>query len=155
MRTLGVDPGSVRIGVALSDEDGTLASPLATVDARLPNALAEVARHAREAGVTDIVVGLPLTLSGHEGEAARRARSFATKLEKLAGVRVVLWDERLTTSEATRALAASEVRGKKQRAMVDRVAATLLLQSYLDARARERWDEETSEEPDGHGSRAR
>jgi putative Holliday junction resolvase len=155
VKRLGVDPGSVRIGVAVSDEDGMLASPLATVDARKPDAAREVADHARREDAKEIVIGLPLTLAGKEGDAARRARALAKAIAKHTDVPLVMWDERLTTAEATRALAASEVRGKKRRAMVDRVAATVLLQSYLDARARKRWDEETSDGPGGHGSRAR
>lgn len=145
MKRLGVDPGTVRVGLAVSDDDGRLASPLATLDARVGDPARAIADHATREEVAEIVIGLPLSLDGREHAAARGARALAARVEKFAGVPVVLWDERLTTAEATRALHASEVRGAKARALVDRVAATMILQSYLDARSRRTWDD--AEEP--------
>ncbi|HEY8432153.1 MAG TPA: Holliday junction resolvase RuvX [Sandaracinaceae bacterium] len=134
MRTLGIDHGERRVGLALSDEDGRIAHPHATLERRDPRALvSEVAAIVRERGVESIVVGLPLSLDGREGASARRARRFAERLGEETGVPVVLWDERMSTLAAERALGEAGVRKKAQRAVVDRVAAALVLQSYLDA----------------------
>jgi putative Holliday junction resolvase len=141
MRILGVDPGSRRIGLALSDEGGTLASPLATVErAGFEAAVAAVARIAQENEVRTIVIGLPLRLDGREGPEAQRARVFGEALRAAAGdgVDICYLDERFTTAQAERALRAAGRRGRKQRAVVDQVAATVLLQGYLDARLAER-----------------
>jgi putative Holliday junction resolvase len=134
MRVLGVDPGSRRIGLALSDEERILATPLktVTVTAREQGAR-EVAAEASRHAVSTIVVGLPLRLDGTEGEAARLARWFAERVGVLTKLPVELWDERLTSVAAQRALRSAGVKAKDQRGAVDRVAAALLLQSYLDA----------------------
>lgn len=135
MRTLGIDHGERRVGLALSDEDGRIAHPHATLARRDPTELvAAVAELVLSEGVRAIVVGLPLHLDGREGASARRARRFAERLEQATGLEVTLWDERLTTVAAQRALGEAGVRAADQRAMVDRVAAALMLQSYLDAR---------------------
>jgi len=89
-----------------------------------------------------VIVGLPLRLDGGEGEASRRARAFAERLGKLTQLPIVLWDERLTTRAADRMLIEARVRRGDRRQVVDRVAAALILQSYLDAQA----------EPRGHGT---
>jgi putative Holliday junction resolvase len=134
---MGVDPGLKRVGLALSDEAGEWASPHRTLqrgntdDAALVRALAE---EARAAAVTEIVIGLPLRLDGRAGPEAKRAERLAQALEREAGVKVVLWDERLTTSSAERQLRGAGLKGEKKRALIDQAAATLLLQSYLDAR---------------------
>lgn len=146
MRRLAVDPGSARIGLSRSDEEGRVAFPLTTLHGlRGEAAVQAVAEHARSSAVGEVVVGLPLRLSGQEGMAARRARRFAAALERvLGGVPVVLWDERLTTVAATRALREAGLRAREQRQVVDQTAATLLLQSYLDARGRDAWAEATT-----------
>ena len=106
MRLLGVDPGARRIGLALSDEDAQIASPHSTVEVQgLERALREVAALAARLEAERVVVGLPLRLDGSEGEAARRARKFAERLGALTQLPIVLWDERLTTAAAERALA--------------------------------------------------
>lgn len=134
MRVLGIDPGARRVGVAVSDEDGMFASPHATLQVKSQAGVAsEIGRLARELVAERIVIGLPLQLDGREGEAARRARALAALIEQHAQLPIVLWDERLTTRAAERALREGQVRGKDQRALVDQVAAALLLQSYLDA----------------------
>lgn len=139
MRTLGVDPGDARVGLAVSDDDGTFASPLRTIAARGEGDPAKrIAEEAVRAGCAEIVVGLPRNLDGSEGGAARKARALAGRVRAATGLRVVLWDERLTTAEASRALSAVEMRARDQRSVVDQVAATILLQSYLDARAARR-----------------
>lgn len=133
MRRLGIDHGERRVGVALSDEEGRFAQPSETVLRKDPKALVTaIAELARSAHVGEIVVGLPLTLEGREGVSARRARRFAALIEEAARIPVVLWDERLTTVTAERALDEAGVRGKDRRKVVDQVAAAVMLQSYLD-----------------------
>ena len=140
MRLLGVDPGARRIGLALSDPDGLIATPLSTLSAANPLLAARlVAAEAIRLQVEKIVLGLPLHLDGREGDAARRSRLMAERLRALTALPVVLWDERLTTVAADRALREGRVRGKKRKMLVDQVAAALLLQSYLDA---ERWQDD-------------
>jgi putative Holliday junction resolvase len=135
---LAVDLGERRIGLALSDPSGTLASPLRTLDATGDperDRLAIVSA-ARDAEAQVIVVGLPRSLSGREGPAARRARAEASALSEVAGgITVELHDERFTTRDAERALAAAGTRGRERRARVDAAAAAIILQSYLDAKA--------------------
>jgi putative Holliday junction resolvase len=132
---LAVDPGSRRVGLAVSDPSETIAQPLATLDAEpletLAARLADVARQ-QEAG--RIVVGLPRRLDGSVGPEAHAARLLAQELRKAAGLRVELVDERLTTAQAERSMIAGGVRRARRRATIDQVAATLLLQSHLDRR---------------------
>ena len=129
---LGVDVGSVRVGVAVSDPDGILATPVATLprDTALDALVALVAE--REA--VEVVVGHPRHLSGATGASAKDAESFAESLRERVDVPVTLVDERLTTVTATRTLAERGVRGKARRAVVDQAAAVAILQSALDAR---------------------
>jgi putative Holliday junction resolvase len=97
--------------------------------------LKAIARLVREQGAGTVVVGLPLLMSGEEGSRARDAREFAESLgRRLPGVAVELWDERLTTVQAERAMIAGNVRRKRRKQKIDTLAATLILQSYLDAR---------------------
>jgi putative Holliday junction resolvase len=134
MRILGVDPGERRIGLASSDSETKIASPLVSVDARnTEQALAAIASQCEQLAVEQIVVGLPLRLDGSEGEAARRARRFADKLKARTGLAVVMWDERLTSRAAGRVLGEAGVRGAKRRQSVDPIAAALILQGYLDS----------------------
>lgn len=134
---LGVDVGSVRVGVAASDPSGLLASPVVTLARDTSDSGAdqrEVAALARDREALEIVVGLPRSLSGEEGEAARLARAYAADLARLVTpVRVRLVDERLTTVESHRKLRESGMAGRSQRAVVDQAAAVLILQSALDA----------------------
>ncbi len=135
MRRMGIDPGQRRVGLALSDEEGQLASPHKTLERTSDRGLlAALAAEVRAHEVGEIVFGLPLRLSGDEGPEARRARKLASELERAAGVKVVLWDERLTTVAAERQLRGVGLRAQRKKALLDQVAATLLLQSYLDAR---------------------
>ena len=137
-RRLGIDVGSVRVGVALSDPDGVLATPLATVarDVARGSDLDTIAGFVVEHDVVGVVVGLPRTLAGREGPAAEAAREFATALATRlpAGVPVAFSDERLTTVVATRQMRESGRKGRRQRAVVDQVAAVAILQGWLDAR---------------------
>lgn len=135
MRVLAVDPGSKRVGLALSDPTGTIAQPLSTVEASplesLPQRLAEVAKQSE---AKRIVVGLPRRLDGTYGPEAKAARELAESVRKASGLPVELVDERLTTAAAERSMIAQGVRRAKRRATIDSVAAALLLQSHLDSR---------------------
>lgn len=134
----GVDVGSVRVGVARSDPDGILASPVATLarDPRTNRDVDELAALIREAEAIGVVVGLPTTLKNRESASAEFARSYAQLLEtRISPVRVQLLDERLTTVSAQRKLHRSGVRGSKAiRAIIDQAAAVELLQHWLDTR---------------------
>lgn len=140
MRRLGVDPGSVRTGLSVSEAGLSVAVPRATLRHKTAReAVKAVAVVASEVEAQEIVVGLPLRLDGSEGEAARRSRLFASALEAATRRPVVLWDERLSTAQADRALTVQGVRGKARKDVVDQAAATLLLQSYLDAQENATW----------------
>jgi len=135
MRVLGLDLGSKRIGVALSDPEGVIASPLVTLARHGGRRdLAAVGDLVREHEVGEIVVGLPLHMDGRRGPEAEAARRFADALRAELGVPVGTLDERWTTVEAERALRASGRRGKKRRAVVDAVAAAILLRTWLERR---------------------
>jgi putative holliday junction resolvase len=134
-RTVALDPGKVRVGVAVDDELGLLAHPRGALDARDRKALlAALKALADEEHVVRFVVGLPLHMSGGEGASARAARELAQQLADATGREVELWDERLTTVQAQRSLEASEVRGSRARARIDEAADCAILQSWLDAR---------------------
>lgn len=134
-RRLGVDVGTVRVGVALSDPQGVLATPLTTLsrDQRADADLQRLVELVAEHEVVEVVVGLPRTLAGRHGPAAQAAQAYASALaERIAPVPVQLTDERLTTVAATRSLRAGGVAGRRQRAVVDQAAAVHILQSWLD-----------------------
>jgi putative pre-16S rRNA nuclease len=140
---LGVDVGAVRVGVARSDPDGVLATPLVTLarDAArregVPADMAEIARLVAEHEAVEVVVGLPLTLAGVEGIAAGAIRAYTEQLSKvLDPVPVRLADERMSTAAAARRLSERGVRGRRHRAVVDQAAAVEILQSWLDAQRR-------------------
>jgi putative Holliday junction resolvase len=133
---LGVDVGNVRVGVARSDRDAILATPLVTLprDAKRGSDLDALEALVREYEAVEVVVGLPRSLSGKEGPAAVAARAYAARLaERVAPVPVRLVDERLTTVSAERTLAERGVRGRNRRAVVDQAAAVVILQAALDA----------------------
>jgi putative Holliday junction resolvase len=135
VRILAVDPGSKRVGLAVSDPTGTIAQALSTVPAEpaatLASRLADIAK-AQDA--QRIVVGLPLRLNGTHGPEAAAAQRLAHALRQAARLPVEMVDERLTTAAAERSLIAGGVRREKRRLSVDRVAATLLLQGHLDSK---------------------
>ncbi|MFN8098112.1 MAG: Holliday junction resolvase RuvX [Dermatophilaceae bacterium] len=137
---LGIDVGSVRVGVAACDRDGILAYPVTTLPRNQNESgddtadLAEIGRLARELAVIEVVVGLPRSLDGGEGPAAAGARGYAQSIARVcAPVPVRLVDERLTTVDAHRGLRESGVSGRGQRRVVDQAAAVLILQSAIDA----------------------
>ena len=138
MRALGLDLGSKRIGVAVSDLSGTIASPL-TVVARSRSRRHDhdtLAALARDEEADVVVVGLPLSLSGAEGPAAKAARTEAKALASVVDVPIETFDERLSTVTAERSLIEANVRGPARRQVVDKVAAAVFLQAYLDQRRR-------------------
>ena len=138
VRVLGLDLGSRRIGVAVSDPSGTIASPYEVID-RTGQPAADYQRLAEivvETGAERVVVGLPLSLSGQAGPAARGAAAEVEAMAGVVGVPVEVHDERLTTVSAHRSMRALGVRGEDRRRRVDKVAAAVMLQSWLDGRRR-------------------
>jgi len=135
LRILAIDPGSKRVGLALSDPTATIAQALATLPAEpvatLPLRIAQVARTNEAAR---IVVGLPRRLDGSRGPEARAAQVLADAIRKESGLPVEMVDERLTTVAAERSLIEGGIKREKRRLTVDRVAATLMLQAHLDRR---------------------
>jgi putative Holliday junction resolvase len=131
---LALDLGARRIGLAVSDPEARIAFPAGHLERKgLSADLEAVQALAKERGVTRIVVGLPLLLGGREGSGAEAARRFAAALEQASGLPVALVDERLTTAEAERALREAPARRRRARKqVVDAMAATLLLRSYLE-----------------------
>ncbi|HWM19562.1 MAG TPA: Holliday junction resolvase RuvX [Ilumatobacteraceae bacterium] len=136
MRALGVDLGSKRIGIAVSDPSGTIASPLTVVhrSSSRRRDLDAIARIATDEDVDTIVVGLPLTMRGEVGQAAEAAIAEAARLATVVGVPVETHDERLTTVTAERSMIDAGMRGEERRRVVDKVAAAVMLQSWLDTR---------------------
>ncbi len=137
-RVLALDVGSRRLGIAVSDPTGTLATPLLTLPRRGPAEDAStIGRLAAEHAATVVVAGLPVSLSGREGPAARSVRAYVDELrELLPELAFELADERLSTVTAERALVAGGVRRRARRDVVDQVAASVFLQAWLDARRR-------------------
>lgn len=143
MRVLGIDLGTKRIGVALSDSAGSVATPYEVVQ-RGRNRRVDhrrILELAQETEAEAIVVGLPLSLDGSDGPAAKRARREAQELGRATGLPVELWDERLTTVTADRDLMALDMRADARRRVVDKVAAAVLLQAWLDHRRQSRPEE--------------
>ena len=141
-RTCALDYGEARVGVAIDDELGLIAHPKGVLAARPEPAFLEaLKRMVKGEDIRRFVVGLPLDMKGGEGDAARKARGFAQRVADATGLDVELWDERLTTTQARRALASAGLRehtrkrsGRSIRAHVDEAAAVAILQAWLDAR---------------------
>jgi putative holliday junction resolvase len=141
---LGVDVGQVRVGVAICDPDGILATPLVTLrrdrdaeNGAIPADIRELSQLVDDHNCVEVVVGLPVRLTGMEGPAAAQARTYAELLAAaIAPIPVRLVDERMSTVAATRRLAERGVRGRRQRAVIDQAAAVEILQRWLDARRR-------------------
>jgi putative Holliday junction resolvase len=133
---IGVDVGSVRVGVAQSDPDGLLATPRETIarDTAHRRDLARIAELVMECDALEVIVGLPRSLSGHQGAAAQAAHSYAVAIaRRVSPVSVRVVDERLSTVSATRSLHDAGVKGRRHRPVVDQAAAVVILQSALDA----------------------
>jgi putative Holliday junction resolvase len=136
LRILGLDIGSKRIGVALSDELGFTAQGLETVQSRgIDNDIKAIAELAAQHSVTEIVVGVPYDMNGSEGVQAKKAKEFAERLSQRTGLPVGEWDERLSTVAAERALLEADMSRAKRRKVIDKVAAVIILQGYLDAKS--------------------
>lgn len=135
-RILALDHGTKRIGVALSDELGWTAQPLETFERRtLDRDIAHIQDLVRTHDVGQVLLGLPLRLNGEEGPAVQAVHEFVARLGDALPVPVVTWDERMTTKAAEDLLIAADVSRKKRKGVVDRIAAAILLQSYLEAQA--------------------
>ena len=144
MRILALDLGEKTIGVAVSDELELTANPRTAIR-RNELALDRILSLIVEEEAGEVVVGLPLLMSGEEGTQAQRAREFAAALAERAPVPVRTWDERLTTREAERALIAADVRRARRRKQIDQQAAALILDGYLRYRALRRGAAEAGE----------
>ncbi|HEX9097016.1 MAG TPA: Holliday junction resolvase RuvX [Candidatus Dormibacteraeota bacterium] len=136
MRILAIDPGTVRLGLALSDPSGTIAQPLTVLARRSePEDLKALVELAERHDVGMIVIGLPRLMDGRLDSAAQQAQAFGAQVAQATGRPVAYWDERLTSVAAERYLIEQGKRRSKRRQEIDRMAATLLLQGYLDYRA--------------------
>ena len=137
-RILALDPGSKRIGVALSDQMRWIAQPLETFERRTLDAdVAHIGKLIRDHDVGQVIMGMPLRLDGSMGNAAEQAEKFKAHLEEALSISVVAWDERLTSKSAEAMLIKADVSRKKRKGAVDRVAAAILLQSYLESLSNE------------------
>ncbi len=137
IRALGIDLGSKRIGIAVSDISGTVASALTTVhrSSSRRHDHAEIAKLVRDEEAVLVVVGLPLSLDGTKGPAARSAETEANQLASVVGVPVTMYDERFTTVTAERGMLEAGLDARQRRKVVDKVAAAVMLQAWLDHRA--------------------
>ena len=134
MRALGIDVGSKRIGVALSDHLGLLAAPLKAIAVRRGHELAEIAALVREREIDTVVIGLPTSLDGSEGPQALRVRAFAERLAPhLGAIPIAFADERFTTAEAERLMIDRKLTREQRRDRIDAAAAAIMLQGYLDS----------------------
>jgi len=136
VRVLGIDLGSKRVGVAVSDRSGTIATPLCVLERGASQRIdhSEIARLVQEEDAVAVVVGLPLNMDGSAGKAADAALREVERMTTVVGVPVYVHDERLTTVEADRVLMEQKMRAQARRRVVDKVAAAVILQSWLDAR---------------------
>ncbi len=142
MKTIGLDLGEKRIGVAASDESGRIALPTATISGDQPacEIIADILNLADQHEAERIVIGMPTSLSGEAGPAAQKTAQFARALAAETNLQVITWDERLTTALAEKAMISANVRRRQRRQKIDKVAAALILQNYLDTHA----DEQTN-----------
>lgn len=134
MRIMGIDYGSVRTGVALSDSLGMLAHPLEAFKISYMKDLVDaIAALSLKNGVEKIIIGLPKHMNGDESDNSRKVRELASELEKKLGIPILLYDERLTTSAAEKLLIETDMSRKKRKEKIDSMAASIILQGYLDS----------------------
>lgn len=134
MRFLGIDPGQTRLGIAISDAAGKMALPLKIIPRDAEGAyLRRIAEIVAARQVDRVVVGLPLTLSGEEGPAAQEVEEFVSALGRMVTVEIVTWDERFSSVLVKKAMREAGINSRDRRGKVDAGAATVILQSYLDA----------------------
>lgn len=134
MRIMALDIGTKRIGVAVSDETRTIAQGRDTIervsDAKAVSLICDLAK---AENVVEIVAGLPVNMDGSEGQSAVSCREFAEKIKKACGLPVKMWDERMTTMEAEGLMVSADVSRGKRKKVIDKMAAVIILQSYLDS----------------------
>ncbi len=137
MRVMGLDYGKSTVGVAISDSMGLTAQPIETITRKGENKLRTTYARLRELieeyQVEKIVVGLPLHMNGEKGDRAIKSEEFADELRAKVGLSVELWDERMTTVSAERVLTEGKVKKEDQKAYVDKLAASIILQAYLES----------------------
>jgi len=140
MRTIGLDVGDKTIGVAMSDEIGITAIPVTVISrtGSLKKEIGEIRRLVEENGVGCIVVGMPFMLDGTMGIQAQKVEAFVEELRRRLKVPIATWDERLTTSEVERILIASDESRMKRKKVIDKLAAAVILRSYMDSRGQSR-----------------
>ena len=144
MKILAIDYGEARTGLAICDRTEFLASPLGTLEERdFAKLVTKIVYTIREYGAEAIVVGLPVNMDGSHGEKAQKCERLADTLKKLTGMPVALWDERQTTIQAASYLNETTVRGAKRKEIIDQVAATIILESFLAFRKNEKAKAET------------
>lgn len=134
-RALGIDLGDARVGIAVSDDLGMLAHPMETIQVKEGRVMQRILEIIKEKGTQTVVVGMPRNMDGSFGPAAQKTREFIEALKQETTARVVPWDERLTTVSAQRSLHEAGKNARAQKAMIDQVAAQILLQSWLDSQA--------------------
>lgn len=135
MKILAIDYGDSRTGLACCDRFESIASPLGTVFEKSPEkCFKKILEKAKELGSELIVVGHPVNMDGSAGARAKLCKELAERIKAESGIETVLWDERVTTVQAAGILNETNVRGKKRKEVIDTVAATLILESYLDYR---------------------
>ena len=133
MVRIGLDVGKARIGVAVSDELGLVASPRTVIHSKgWSSDIAHVGELVSEVGAGEIVVGLPVNMNGTLGPAAAEVEEFCRRLRECVSVPVVTWDERLSTAQASRVLIEADLSRRRRRDVVDKTAAAIILQAYLD-----------------------
>lgn len=137
MRVMGIDLGEKRIGIAVSDEFGWTAQGIKTLKntGKIKDVLEEIRQLARELSVEKIVVGLPKNMNGTTGPQGEKAIDFADKISRHLGLPVETWDERLTTVAAERLLVSADMSRAKRRKVIDKLAASIILQDYLNAKS--------------------
>ena len=133
MRIMGLDVGTKNIGVAISDETGTIAQSVGVIK-RTKDAVREISSMAGKDDVGTIVVGHPINMDGSQGERAQDAETFAGLVEQESGIQTLLWDERLSTKEAEDVMIEADISRKKRKKSIDKLAAQIILQNYLDSK---------------------
>lgn len=132
MKIMAVDFGEARTGLAVCDKTEFLASPVGVIhEKEYLRTVEQIVYASKEYDVKEIIIGYPKNMDGSVGEKAKKCEDLANKLKNITGLPVVLWDERQTTMQASQYLNATNVRGKKRKDVIDEVAATIILESYL------------------------
>ncbi len=134
-KALGIDLGDARVGVAVSDDLGMLAHPIETISTQSTNVVKRVLALASERCAETIIVGMPRNMNGSHGPAADKAKAFIEELRRETTLPILSWDERLSTVSAQRALQEAGRNTRKQKSVIDQVAAQIILQSWLDSQA--------------------